>query len=183
MTLNKLKEKVVGLVKKHKVTALLCGIVLLLILGNCLCSCSPGVIHADDGDNIVIDDAIYMPVAGIYEITEGTQQIIDESSDETVELAGYVFPVNQNTWVVNTLGCTSYLKIGGFVGCGGSESYSFDGWYGPIEATVSGTIIFHEDETMEMKIQINGEYTDQNYSYTINYDLKAKKKDLGEKKS
>ena len=179
--MKKLIEKLKELVKKHKVTALLCGIILLLALGQCWCGCSPGVIHANEDDLFVIDDAVYMDVGGVYLITEGTQQVIDGTGEETTELAGYVFAVSQNTVLVESLGCISYTKVGGEAGCGGSESYSFDPWYGPIRSTVSGSMTFNNDETMEMKIQINGEYTDQDYSYTVNYDLKAKRKVLGKK--
>ena len=168
-------SKVKYFVKEHPISSIGIGVVVILLLFG-LCSCSPGVIHASNGeeDSYQINNAVYMPVAGVYEITRGTEQVIDASGTDKKDLTGFVFPVSQNTFIIEALSCLSYIKEGGFVGCGGSKSYTFDGQFGAIQSATSGAMIFHEDETMEMKIEISGAYVEYDYSFTIHYDLEAK---------
>jgi len=90
----------------------------------------------------------YPSVAGIYEITNGTDSI--EISEEVTDydISSAVFGVSQNGNAVTFLGCVGVL-IGGTLSCEGTVEWEYS--YGARLSDVYGSVSFEEvDGTMTM---------------------------------
>lgn len=137
-----------------------------------VCSCSPGEINAPvDTDDCA--DKTYPVVSGVYEIYGGTQEVITVDDQEIINLEGSFFAVSQNKGVVSAIGCLGQLSANGSVECMGSENWNIDSWYGPYVGFITGKLDFNSESTLVVKMQIIGHYTQYEFSYTINLDLRA----------
>lgn len=147
-------------------SAMMGFILLMVILG--VCSCEPGTIAASNDT-----EEEYIPVAGVYRVTKGTQEVITNEEQYTKSLIGYHLTVSQNRGIIHSLACLGEIQDNGVVRCEGSEDWGFDMGYGPYLGIVGGKLDFNPDGELLVRTQINGEYTWIDYAYTINLDLEA----------
>jgi len=138
------------------------------------------IIHSIQGCSSATTDGT-MPVHGVYVITSGTRHVISSSGgtndDYTQDLTGAMFTVSQDGSVIDILGCLGVLEESGssvVLKCSASDSHGLDMGYA-YHNTASGRVVFTDNMTVSMKLQLNGGYDDPDVdsNWTMDFDVEA----------
>jgi hypothetical protein len=141
---------------------------LVLILGKC-CGCTGTVSNNEEN---------WTPtnVAGIYKIISGTQAVVDsngfDNSVEFTEENNAYIGVKQSYTIVSVFECFGIPNEELEYKCAG-WTYDIDAMFGPYFLDVQGKIKFYSDSTVDISVQILGNFGMLEYNYTNMLDVKA----------